>query len=1263
MTHLRPQRPLFTLLLALLLGLVGPFAPRPAPALAQVAAGSGFASAVPCLSGAPTFATTSMANTILNTTAILDATDPALLQITATSSAKLVGIGASDIYGTNSPVVNGIGATYGLAYDDGSISGIRRIFAAAYLKRSVGLGSAGPGAIYEYRFATGTYSPSPAAVVPNVGSPNRPATNVNDTGMTDQVGKVGLGDLEVSPDGRTLYAMNLNLRRIERYDISGGALVPLSPLDIPFGLISSDPAVQADLRPFALGFYPLATLSATSGPSLVVGLVDSGERSIHKNNSPPWVAPTAYVLGKNTGSAPGAGWGVAVAQNLRAPTLFNRLISPPTTYMPGPGSSLAQIGPWNPWGPVSIVGLSRSDGAVRFPQPMLTDITFSQDGQTMFLGLRDRTGDQYFTIAPPAGDLMSLAQGDVLTYKLSGGAWWLQGDGKGDLFDDNTHAYPGAPTALGAHVENFMGAAAISLSGTGPNNFSEQLMATSLLGANSRGTRTYASSGGGIVNQQRIDISAGNPLSGKAATLGDVEVLCSYALVGGRLWQDNDADGVQDAGEPGIPNVRMELFRNQGSGASGALAPPIASLTTDAQGRYLFAAPPNTPVNIRIAASSRATLFTQGWRLTDPNVGGNDATDSDASNVDGYIELEGQRYGKVEGGLTGMAMPVPLNRADQRTHDIGLTRVAAVGTIGDRVWDDLDHDGVQDTGEPGHAGLAVTLTADPSNAAILPAGYVQTTTTDSSGRYLFKDLPPGRYRVTFATPPAPFSATLRDRGGSDAADSDADASTGYATPYVTILAPPNHVNTTLDLGLFGGVPDVWVTKSGPAQALVGGTFSYTLDYGNAGALAAAGVQLRDTLPAGLSYVSASPAPSSVSGQVLTWNLGSLIAGQVGAITLTVRAPASIGAATSQPVTNTASITTTSPNDPTGNNSSSSSGTLVRPEVSIVKSGPATALVGDEYSYTLAYANSGSFAAATVQIADTLPAGVALTRFIQNPGGACSYTAASRRVSCTFASLAAGASGSVVFAAKADVSAAASVANTATIATATTGDDPANNSSTATTTVQFPNPGVGASISPSPFPVGASGSITATYRNTGTGVARSSSLSMSIPSGVTLGSLPSGCAYSAGPRTLTCPLGDLASGASGSRVIPVSLPATFAADRLDVTATIATTTPERPADQGDNTATASVSVVRPNVFVTAAGPASIVGQGSAFWYTVNYGNQYRANPSLTRTAEGVVLTATLPGDVTFVSADVAPSSVSGQTLSWDLGTLAPNAGGQ
>lgn len=61
-----------------------------------------------------------------------------------------------------------------------------------------------------------------------------------------------------------------------------------------------------------------------------------------------------------------------------------------------------------------------------------------------------------------------------------------------------------------------------------------------------------------------------------------------------------------------------------------------------------------------------------------------------------------------------------------------------------------------------------------------------------------------------------------------------------------------------------------ITKTGPGLLTNGSSISYTITVTNRFNVAAAGVKLRDTLPSGMSFSSAVPAPSSVSGQRLEW---------------------------------------------------------------------------------------------------------------------------------------------------------------------------------------------------------------------------------------------------------------------------------------------------------------------------------------------------------------------------------------------------------
>lgn len=55
------------------------------------------------------------------------------------------------------------------------------------------------------------------------------------------------------------------------------------------------------------------------------------------------------------------------------------------------------------------------------------------------------------------------------------------------------------------------------------------------------------------------------------------------ASIGDFVWNDLDLDGIQDAGEPGIPGVTVTL-----NGTTGSGAPVTSSTTTGANGDYFL---------------------------------------------------------------------------------------------------------------------------------------------------------------------------------------------------------------------------------------------------------------------------------------------------------------------------------------------------------------------------------------------------------------------------------------------------------------------------------------------------------------------------------------------------------------------------------------------------------------------------------------------------------------------------------------------------
>jgi uncharacterized repeat protein (TIGR01451 family) len=259
-------------------------------------------------------------------------------------------------------------------------------------------------------------------------------------------------------------------------------------------------------------------------------------------------------------------------------------------------------------------------------------------------------------------------------------------------------------------------------------------------------------------------------------------------------------------------------------------------------------------------------------------------------------------------------------------------------SIGDLVWLDVDNDGVFDAGETGIAGVAVTLFTDTNNDdSIVSETQVGTATTDSNGAYLFTGLLPGDYIVRVDASNFTGSGALLGRSTSTgnnvsgvAPDPDSPSANGtdkgtaqvdgsvlsLAVTLVGNAEPTNdgdsdaNTNRTLD---FGFIPfDLTITKAdndGGATLNPGDTVTYTITATNAGPAVAAGVTVTDTLPDGLTFVTAgstTPASNIAVGNTtqLTYNVGTLASGASQTITIV----ATIDTDFVGTVTNTATIT-------------------------------------------------------------------------------------------------------------------------------------------------------------------------------------------------------------------------------------------------------------------------------------------------------------------------------------------------------------------
>jgi hypothetical protein len=217
---------------------------------------------------------------------------------------------------------------------------------------------------------------------------------------------------------------------------------------------------------------------------------------------------------------------------------------------------------------------------------------------------------------------------------------------------------------------------------------------------------------------------------------GNMTIGCGR--IGDFVWHDLDCDGVQDAGEPGIEGVRLELRNGAGN--------LLAVTTTDATGFYEFTGLFAGDYLVDLVEST----LPAGFVPTAANQGSDDA-DSDSAAGE------------------AVAVNLPLDTSVDLTIDFGFKRP---GSIGDRVWlETVDCDGVQQAGEPGINGVRVELRR-ASDMALLDS-----TVTSGDGNYAFNNLdsgectPPGGYLVVIDLTSAALSgltANFDRDGGMDA---------------------------------------------------------------------------------------------------------------------------------------------------------------------------------------------------------------------------------------------------------------------------------------------------------------------------------------------------------------------------------------------------------------------------------------------------------------------------------------------------------------
>lgn len=795
------------------------------------------------------------------------------------------------------------GSLYGMAYSKQA----NKIFVSAYLKRHSGLGPAdgtfshSPGAIYiidPTRTATSTppaasffisldalgypthnSSGSPAygsgtsysisnnglsgdlleetinyigqgwAVIGTNSQRGLPNTNTvahHDPATFDQVGKLSLGDIELSDDGRFLFVTNLYDRKIYQLQLNSvtnptSAVVaaiwslPDPPLRSKSGIPNAANTYTGSYdndefytgargyqRPFALKYYRgkllIGSVTTGEGPK-GVSVIDNYE------GNPEYTDLWAYVWELDANS------GFSSNPILQFPLNFDRGFNDDNVNET-----------YNPWNRTFMAPTNAGQNIVANAQPIFSDIEVDDQDNSLILGFRDRNGDQLaFQNGMLSGALTgenlrsAWAYGDCLrawynpttqsfeietnakegkstTKPSTYGAFNYQGLDRGEFyFEDGLENLNGTPGTAFWHVNCAIGSLALL-----PGKQEVLLSHMDPMDYWSGGVSVFNNISGS--NPRDLEVYLGNATGdiGKANGLGDLELFGQPAPIeiGNRVWSDLDADGIQDANEPGFSGVTVQLYSNGADGVPGTGDDQLlGTTTTNASGQYFFTTltgtdgggvdygvnlQPNSNYNIRIGSSD--------WNNT-TGVGTNDL-------VNRYVTLYKIQGNGMNGasdndaflhssGFPMITFSTSASGNNSHTYDFGFS--PAVATVGNQVWFDENGNGDFDESPTlGINGVTVKLfkeTTPGSNAYSL----AQTTTTRSNlngdpGYYLFTVLEQANYKIQFAIPGS--AVTIQNSNVGVDLNNDANPADGFTVPFALNPAGTGlaRTNLTIDAG-------------------------------------------------------------------------------------------------------------------------------------------------------------------------------------------------------------------------------------------------------------------------------------------------------------------------------------------------------------------------------------------------------------------------------------------------------------------------------
>ncbi|WP_080055021.1 SdrD B-like domain-containing protein [Spirosoma aerolatum] len=471
-----------------------------------------------------------------------------------------------------------VGAIWALSYQRRT----KKIFSAAVVKRHTSFGPAGPGGIYITDIASGKTTPfmSVSSIGIDVGDDPHtdPLANLfgdmtqasTDPAAMTAVGRMSFGGMDISEDDKTLYFINLKDRKLYSLGIGSPAVAPTSPTALRSWNIPNPGCSFGDFRPWALKMYH---------GKLYVGVVCSAETSQETKD----LKATIYQIDPTSENA-------VFTEVLAFPLDFHR----GATDLTG---TCIQYDHWLPWSDAwpTPCGVGNQPYFVMYPQPILTDLEFDDDG-SMLIGFTDRFG-QLSGMAnhDPAGNgqYNGFTGGDLLRASSHNGQFELEQNGRsGSLTGTGVgnQEGPGGGEFFGkddwffinniAHSEVTNGALSLVPGRREIITSAYDPIANVYLSGGLKvfNTRTGAS------NRDYVLYTQSPGSFGKASGLGDNKVLCDPAplSIGNRFWFDDNRNGIQDPYEPGIDGIVLTLHDMENGGEQ------VASQTTHDAGQFYF---------------------------------------------------------------------------------------------------------------------------------------------------------------------------------------------------------------------------------------------------------------------------------------------------------------------------------------------------------------------------------------------------------------------------------------------------------------------------------------------------------------------------------------------------------------------------------------------------------------------------------------------------------------------------------------------------